>query len=143
MPKKFRHKDQDSDRGSPGGGGAGAINWTMCVLCVSSLAISGLLAFRELRLEERIAKLESTCQLHQQQHQQQQAAAGEQPVSDVLIERLKRELKMELDEAQKRIDGPAGIFRLKRDVAECNCPPGKFFFNVMCNSIYRAVTIDC
>ncbi|OXU28006.1 hypothetical protein TSAR_015850 [Trichomalopsis sarcophagae] len=126
--RKLRYKDSLQDDQQSRGCGS-AINWTMCVLCMSSLVVSGLLAYRELRLEERVSALENLCQLPGQYQQQQQQ---QQNPSDVIIERLKRELQQQIDDVQKKLalapEGPTGIFRLKRDVADCNCPPGWLIF---------------
>lgn len=102
MPRKFR---KDSCRAIEGA----TLNWAMCALCVVSLAVSGLLVYREIGLESRIANLEARCRI--------------QEPSDVLIQRLKREVQEEL-----KVHRPAfqpDVFRTKRDVPECNCPPGK------------------
>ena len=102
VPRKFR---KDSCRTTEGA----TLNWAMCALCVVSLAVSGLLVYREMGLESRIANLEARCQI--------------QEPSDVLIQRLKREVQEEMT-----VHRPAfqpDVFRSKRDVPECNCPPGK------------------
>lgn len=135
---KLRYKDslmQDEQRSF---GCSSAINWTMCVLCMTSLVLSGLLAYRELRLEERIGVLENLCQLPATGQYQQHNP------SDVMIERLKRELQQQIDDVQKKLssgaEGPTGIFRLKRDVADCNCPPGLFIYDniliYLCNYFF-------
>lgn len=92
------------------------INWMMCALCLGSLAVSGILTYREMRLESRIESLEARCRI--------------QETPDVLVQRLRRELREEFE--QHRLRGPAtsaasaALFRIKRDVTECNCPPGAF-----------------
>lgn len=113
MPKKFRPKDDRHE----GRSSSGALNWTMCLLCVTSLGVSGMLAYRELRLEERIAGLELMCQANMQQRIEP---------SDVIVKRVQREVKEQIEDVKKTLVGPdstAGIFRIKRDV-DCNCPPG-------------------
>lgn len=90
------------------------INWMMCALCLASLAVSGILTYREMRLESRIGSLEARCRI--------------QETPDVLVQRLRRELREEFE--QHRLApanaASAALFRIKRDVAECNCPPGAF-----------------
>ncbi|KAF7388366.1 hypothetical protein HZH68_012308 [Vespula germanica] len=87
------------------------INWMMCALCLASLAVSGILTYREMRLESRIGSLEARCRI--------------QETPDVLVQRLRRELREEFE--QHRLApanaASAALFRIKRDVAECNCPP--------------------
>lgn len=101
MPRKFR-KDSCRTEGV-------TLNWAMCALCITSLAVSGLLMYRELGLESRIANLETRCQL--------------QETPDVLIQRLKREVQEQLEVQRSALE--TSVFRIKRDVSECNCPPGK------------------
>ncbi|KAI4483984.1 hypothetical protein M0804_007440 [Polistes exclamans] len=89
------------------------INWMMCALCLASLAVSGILTYREMRLESRIVNLEARCRI--------------QELPDVLVQRLRRELREEFE--QHRLapasSASAALFRIKRDIAECNCPPGQ------------------
>lgn len=102
MPRKFR---KDSCRTT----GGATLNWAMCALCITSLAVSGLLVYREIGLESRIANLEARCQI--------------QEMPDVLIQRLKREVQEPLEVHRPAFQ--SNVFRIKRDVSECNCPPGK------------------
>jgi len=85
MPRKFRD-------GAVRAGTAG-LNWAMCALCLASFAVSGVLFYRELGLESRIASLEARC------------------------------LRVQ-DPSALRFES-AAVFRPKRDISECNCPPGK------------------
>ncbi|CAL7937425.1 unnamed protein product [Xylocopa violacea] len=103
MPRKFR-KDSCRREGA-------TLNWAMCALCVTSLAVSGLLMYRELGLESRIANLEARCQL--------------QEMPDVLMQRLKREVQQQFE--IYRTTTQSSVFRIKRDVSECNCPPDDEF----------------
>jgi hypothetical protein len=115
---KFRYKD-DQVRYN-----GGPINWTMCVLCVASLSISGILAYRELCLEERLTHLENLCHTNTKQQFYQQKL--EKP-SEIFIEALKHEVQLQIAGIHKQLTGFEGstdIFRLKRDLPECNCPPG-------------------
>lgn len=105
MPRKFR--DEALRAGTAG------LNWAMCALCLASLAVSGVLFYRELGLESRIASLEARCL---------RFPDPSSPV-DVLVQRLKSEMQEQLRQTQ-RFDSGA-VFRSKRDVSECNCPPGK------------------
>ncbi|OAD59136.1 hypothetical protein WN48_09750 [Eufriesea mexicana] len=98
MPRKFR-KDSFRTKGA-------TLNWAMCALCITSLAVSGLLMYRELGLESRIANLEARCQI--------------QETPDILIQRLKREVQQELK--MHRSASESNVFRIKRDVSECACP---------------------
>ena len=114
VPEKFRAKDAAA---APGRQIGSAVNWTLCLLCLTSLAISGLLAFREFRLEERIAHLErQLLQLHQKQAEP----------SELLVKRIREEVQLQVEGAQWRLAETGAVpstFRRKRD-AECNCPPG-------------------
>lgn len=101
MPRKFR-KDSFRTKGA-------TLNWAMCALCITSLAVSGLLMYRELGLESRIANLEARCQI--------------QETPDILVQRLKREVQQELK--VHRSASESNVFRIKRDVSECNCPQGE------------------
>lgn len=134
VPKKFRPMKDTSGSGggkSGGGNGGNALNWTMCVLCVTSLGVSGLLAYRELRLEERVASLESMCHMKMVSG----AGGGGGVDEEVFVKRVQREVKLLVEEAQKQQQQQQGqaaaaaalgpdVFRLKRDTLECNCPPG-------------------
>lgn len=100
MPKKFQSNESDKIEK------ARKFSWPICILCIVSLTISGVLAYREYLLESRIAYLESQCQI--------------QP--DLIFQRLRREFEQQFDVHSSRPEGD-GNFRLKRDV-ECNCPPG-------------------
>lgn len=91
MPRKFR---EESLRGQ-----GPNLNWAMCALCVASLAVSGVLYYRELGLELRISNLEERCV-------QRMIPAGS-PAQVVHYGSERSE-----------------IIRMKRDVSECNCPPG-------------------
>lgn len=102
MPRKFR---KDSCRTT---GGATLI-WAMCALCIISLAVSGILVYREIGLESRITNLEAHCRI--------------QEIPDVLIQRLKREIQDQLEVHRPAFQ--SNVFRIKRDVSDCNCPPGK------------------
>ncbi|KAK0091959.1 hypothetical protein PV326_002467 [Microctonus aethiopoides] len=104
MPKKFRKEVIRTTESVP-------INWAMLFLCVGSLGISGIFAYRELQLEARLASLETRC--------------DRQETSEVIIKRLRREVQ-EAFLGQKISHPDNGIFRIKRDVPECNCPPGQF-----------------
>ncbi|KAI4498300.1 hypothetical protein M0802_006479 [Mischocyttarus mexicanus] len=91
------------------------INWMMCALCLGSLAVSGILTYREMRLESRIVNLEERCRI--------------QELPDVLVQRLRRELREEFEQHRLAPASPvsaAALFRNKRDITECNCPPGAF-----------------
>ncbi|KOC65765.1 hypothetical protein WH47_10227 [Habropoda laboriosa] len=101
MPRKFRKDSYQT--------GGATLNWVMCALCITSLAVSGLLIYRELRLESRIANLEARYQL--------------QETPDLLIQRLKREVQLQL--ARHHFTTESNTFRIKRDTSKCNCPPGK------------------
>ncbi|EFN85752.1 hypothetical protein EAI_09913 [Harpegnathos saltator] len=95
MPRKFREEARRAR--------APDLNWAMCALCVASLAVSGVLYYRELGLESRIANLEARC-------------SGQQlspPLpSDALLVQTGERLAAKSN----------AVFRIKRDVAECNCP---------------------
>lgn len=107
MPRKFR--DEARRAGTMG------LNWAMCALCLASLAMSGVLFYRELGLESRIASLEAHCLRIEE---------SSSPV-DVLVQRLKSEVQEQLRQTQQF--APVEIFRPKREVsdARCNCPAGK------------------
>ena len=118
MPRKFR--DGDLRAGTAG------LNWALCALCLASFAVSGVLFYRELGLESRIASLE--------------AQLGVQDPSspvEALVQRLKAEMQEQLRQTQ-RLDSSA-VFRPKRDISECNCPPGKsiLFEKQNCSSLLR------
>lgn len=122
MPRKFR------DGAARRAGTACSLNWAMCALCLASLAVSGVLFYRELSLESRIAGLEARCQRVQESS------------PDVLVQRLKRELQEQLQQTQRSY-GPAEadvLFRPKRDVPECNCPPGESIWEII---LLRHLTI--
>ncbi|KAL6434045.1 hypothetical protein ACFW04_005892 [Cataglyphis niger] len=87
----------------------------MCALCLASLAMSGVLFYRELNLESRIASLEAHCLRIEE---------SSSPV-DVLVQRLKSEVQEQLRQTQQF--APVDIFRPKREVSEarCNCPAAK------------------
>ncbi|CAB0038615.1 unnamed protein product [Trichogramma brassicae] len=142
-PKKYR----------PIGGGSAALakeansvflsgraaNLTLCLLCLLSLGISGMLAFRELRLEQRIAHLESivhsrALQQHHRVFEAQAlkseevdpskataAASSDTSPTKALIERIRREVLQEIESKKLAED----IFRPKRDLPDCNCPPAR------------------
>uniref|UniRef100_A0A6V7LTW6 Uncharacterized protein n=1 Tax=Bracon brevicornis TaxID=1563983 RepID=A0A6V7LTW6_9HYME len=105
VPKKFR---KETNRMETSG-----LNWAMLFLCMGSLGISAILAYRELMLEARIQSLEARCD-----HQEN---------SEVIIRRLRREVQ-EAFLGQKIPYPDAPMFRIKRDLGECNCPPGEFYF---------------
>ncbi|KAG7191071.1 hypothetical protein KM043_007113 [Ampulex compressa] len=105
MPRKFR---KESYRGE----GAG-LNLVMCALCVISLAVSAVLTYRELGLESRIASLETRCR-----HQDPTW------VNEILLPRMKREVQKQL-RVHRTSPETNAVFRIKRDVSECNCPPGE------------------
>ncbi|KAL7298605.1 hypothetical protein TKK_0008375 [Trichogramma kaykai] len=122
-----------------------AANFTLCLLCLLSLGISGMLAFRELRLEQRIAHLESIVHSRGLQQQQQQHdrvfeaqalkseevdpskatadASSDTSPTKALIERIRREVLQEIESKKLAED----IFRPKRDLPDCNCPPGELY----------------
>ncbi|CAK9824872.1 hypothetical protein ANTRET_LOCUS2969 [Anthophora retusa] len=99
MPRKFR-KDSYQTEGA-------TLNWVMCALCITSWAVSGLLIYRGLGLETRIANLEARYQL--------------QETPDLLIQRLKREVQQQLEAHQFSME--SNVLRNKRDISKCNCPP--------------------
>ncbi|KMQ90691.1 collagen alpha-1 chain-like protein [Lasius niger] len=107
MPRKFRDEAQRA--------GIASLNWAMCALCLASLTVSGMLFYRELGLESRIASLEARCL---------RVDESSSPV-DVLVQRLKSEVQEQLRQTQRF--APAEVFRPKREVsdARCNCPAGK------------------
>ncbi|XP_011640174.1 collagen alpha-1(XXV) chain-like [Pogonomyrmex barbatus] len=84
----------------------------MCALCLASLVVSGVLFYRELGLESRIASLEARCLRVQ----------DSSSLVDVLVQRVKSEVQEQLRQTQRFESG--AVFRPKRDVSECNCPPG-------------------
>ncbi|KAH0952930.1 hypothetical protein HN011_006876 [Eciton burchellii] len=109
MPRKFRDRAHRA--------GTAGLNWALCALCLASFTVSGVLFYRELGLESRIANLEARCQRPVQESS-----------PDVLVQRLKRELQEQLQQATQRLVPTAdsgGLLRPKRDVSECNCPPGE------------------
>ncbi|KAK2588590.1 hypothetical protein KPH14_006362 [Odynerus spinipes] len=95
------------------------MNWAMCALCIASLAVSGILTYREMRLESRIVSLESRC--------------GIQETPDVLVRRLRRELREEFEQQRLAPEtaASAALFRIRRDVNECNCPPGASYSSIL------------
>ncbi|CAG5075646.1 Protein of unknown function [Cotesia congregata] len=103
VPKKFR-KEQSPI------GEIGSLNWAMLFLCIGSLGISGILAYRQVLLESRLATVEARCD-----HQEN---------SEVIVKRLRREVQ-DAFLGQKIPYPEGGIFRVKRDLNDCNCPPGK------------------
>ncbi|EZA57230.1 hypothetical protein X777_01836 [Ooceraea biroi] len=105
MPRKFR----DGTRCA----GTVSLNWAMCALCLVSLTVSGVLFYRELSLESRIANLEARCQRVQESS------------PDVLVQRLKREVQEQLQQQRLAPAEPGALFRPKRELSECNCPPGE------------------
>lgn len=109
MPRKFRDVGQRV--------GSASLNWAMCALCLASLTVSGVLFYRELGLESRIASLEARCL---------RVEESSSPV-DVLVQRLKSEVQEQLRQEQTQRFAPAEVFRPKREVSEarCNCPAGK------------------
>jgi len=123
MPRKFR--DGDLRAGTAG------LNWALCALCLASFAVSGVLFYRELGLESRIASLEARCMRVQD---------PSAPV-EVLVQRLKAELQEQLRQTQ-RLDSTA-VFRPKRDISECNCPPGKsiLFEKKNCSSLLLQIGV--
>lgn len=103
MPKKFRKEINRNDGNS--------LNWAMLLLCIGSIGISGILAYREMKLESRIASLEARC--------------DHQETSEVIVKRLRREVQ-EAFLGQKIPYPESPMIRIKRDVGnECNCPAGK------------------
>ncbi|KAM0727145.1 Collagen-like protein 7 [Formica fusca] len=107
MPRKFRDEARRA--------GAAGLNWAMCALCLASLTMSGVLLYRELGLESRIASLEAHCL---------RVEESSSPV-DVLVQRLKSEVQEQLQQTQRSAPTHE-IFRPKREVsdARCNCPAG-------------------
>lgn len=107
MPRKFRDEARRA--------GTAGLNWTMCVVCLVTLAGYGLLFYREQRLEARIASLEAEC-----------LRVNElSPPLDVIVQRVKLELQEHLLQAQRFASADSTVFRPKRDASECMCPPGK------------------
>lgn len=104
MPRKFRDEARRA-----------GFNWTMCVVCLVSLAGYGLLFYREQRLEARIASLEAECLRVDELS----------PPMDVIVQRVKLELQEHLLQAQRSASADSTVFRPKRDVSECMCPPGE------------------
>lgn len=112
MPRKFR------DEALRPMGTVVGLNWAMCALCLACFAVTGVLLYRELGLEARIASLESRCL-------RVQHTFSPPPVVDVeLLQRIKTEIQEQLRQAQ-RLESSGAIFRPKRDISECDCPPGK------------------
>jgi len=107
MPRKFRDEAHRA-----------GLNWTMCVVCLVTLAGYGLLLYREQRLEARIASLEAECQ------------RVNEPPLDVIVQRVKLELQEHLLQTQRSVSADSIVFRPKRDVSECMCPPGKCLFTL-------------
>ena len=107
MPTKFRSNESEKIET------ARNFNWPICFLCIVSLTISGVLAYREYLLESRIATLESRCLLQVESS------------PDLVVQRLRRELQEQFDAHPPAHPESAAIFRMKRDV-ECNCPPGMY-----------------
>ncbi|XP_029661860.1 collagen alpha chain CG42342-like [Formica exsecta] len=107
MPRKFRDEARRA--------GAAGLNWAMCALCLASLTMSGVLLYRELGLESRIASLEAHCL---------RVEESSSPV-DVLVQRLKSEVQEQLQQTQRSAPTHE-IFRPKRQVSDpqCNCPAG-------------------
>ena len=111
MPKKFRPYSPDRPESA-------SLNWLMLVLCVTSIAISGILAYRELRLESRIASLEARCN---------SLESG----MELSVLRLRRENDENIlqdlgtDAPDHRRKESTEIFRNKREITECNCPAGE------------------
>lgn len=101
MPRKFRKESCRT--------GGETLNWAMCALCIASFAVSGLMMYREIGLESRIATLEARIQL--------------QETPDVLIQRLRREVQQQME--VHRASKDSNVFRSKRETSDCNCPPGK------------------
>lgn len=108
MPRKFR------DEALRAGTAGDRLNWAMCALCLASFAVSGVLLYRELGLESRIAGLEARCLRVQD---------PSSPVDEQLVQRIKAEIQEQLRQVQRLESG--AVFRPKRDISECNCPPGK------------------
>ena len=104
MPTKFRSIESDKIEA------ARSISWPICILCIVSITISGVLAYREYLLESRIANLEAQCQI--------------QKSPDLLVQRLRRELQEQFDVYSPHPESTP-FFRIKRDI-ECNCPPGTY-----------------
>ena len=106
------------------GGSWQMVNYAMCLLCTISLAMSGLLVYREFELEKRISILENAFQY---QYQQQQQPAQQLQMKDtnvdwenMMIQRIRKELEQEF------LAKADNSFRNKRDLSSCSCPPGKF-----------------
>lgn len=100
MPKKFRKETNGID----------GLNWAMLFLCMGSLGISGILAYREMQLEARLQGLEGRC--------------DHQETSEVIIKRLRREVQ-EAFLGQKIPYPESPMFRIKREAGDCNCPAGE------------------
>lgn len=122
MPKKFR-------KGGGGGHSEGnGFTLAMCALCLASISMSGILTYREFRLEARIASLEERCNVPYQsppamQQRLQPFSQHRQESHDVLIQRLRREI----EEQSRKTNA---IFRIKRqEPEECNCPAGEIPFD--------------
>jgi hypothetical protein len=118
MPRKFR----DGALRAAGTTVAG-LNWAMCALCLASFTVSGVLFYRELGLESRIASLEARCVRVQGPDPPDYHLPLTMESMDALVQRVKTDMLEQMQQPQ-RIE-PGAVFRPKRDISECNCPPGK------------------
>jgi len=85
----------------------------LCLLCLISVSFCGYFGYRLMKLEVRVHTLES--ELGRRTHS---------PDMDVLIERMRRDIDTKV---LARVERSLTI-RRKRDIEDCNCPPGKLFF---------------
>lgn len=93
-------------------------NFAMLLMCVTSIVISCILAYRELRLEARIANLESRCQ-NVETNMDLKVTAIRRNIEEIIAqEQRTAAANQQRDSSQ--------FFRNKRDISECNCPPGEF-----------------
>lgn len=106
------------------------MKWSLCLMCCASLSLSGVLFYRELKLEERISRLELQQEVNRAQRMGDQLDVQVPAVAELeeqLLQRIRKEMQREIDEeVQKKLAmADAGLFRAKRDIVECNCPPGE------------------
>lgn len=113
VPKKFRKETNRTE--------IVGLNWALLFLCIGSIGISGILAYRQIQLESRLTSLEGRC--------------DHQETSEVIVKRLRREVQ-DAFLGQKIPYPEGGIFRVKRDVSDCNCPAGKFINSCVFLRIY-------